>query len=229
MMNFRCIVLLASLLLVTGISEAGPRRHYTRSGCLPAVPSYSYQYLSFSAPIRAVSLAEVTVETAQREAIGGAALDGQPVNRGGRERIRHFSLSQRELRINHCSVSELAVVLHEDGYWTLSLRAVQNPAFIGTPGNKVSRLDGAIPVNGLETNQLLRNLFFVRIRGLGAFAHEPSAADVCLGKPVLVSLDAPSFWVQRGQPRSIWVKQVRPDVAKYFDLIDRVEVEFFYR
>jgi hypothetical protein len=37
------------------------------------------------------------------------------------------------------------------------------------------------------------------------------------------------FWVQRGNPYDFWARQPLPDVGRYFDLVDRVEVEFSYR
>ena len=50
-----------------------------------------------------------------------------------------------------------------------------------------------------------------------------------LGKPVLVELPTAMFWVQRGYPYDFFARQPQRDVAQYFDLIDRVEVEFSYR
>jgi hypothetical protein len=67
------------------------------------------------------------------------------------------------------------------------------------------------------------------VRCYGAFPLREEVPGLAPGKPVLFELPPASFWVQRGVPYDFWAKQPLPDVSQYFDLIDRVEVEFSYR
>ncbi len=53
-------------------------------------------------------------------------------------------------------------------------------------------------------------------------------ADETTGKPVLFELGPDRFWVQRGQPKDLWLRGTDKAVKRYFDLIDRVEIEFYY-
>jgi hypothetical protein len=81
-------------------------------------------------------------------------------------------------------------------------------------------------VEAVETNYLKRNQFYIRVRCYGNFALDEKQAA---GKPVLFEIVPAPFWVQRGQPYDFWTRQPQTLVRQYFDLIDRIEVEFYYR
>jgi hypothetical protein len=69
----------------------------------------------------------------------------------------------------------------------------------------------------------------VKLRCYGHYQAEEASADKTTGKPVLFQLGPKQFWVQRGQPKDYWFRGNKDDVTRYFDLIDRVEIELFYR
>jgi hypothetical protein len=132
--------------------------------------------------------------------------------------IELYQLDRPQLKIDQCEISQVALQLHDDGQWVLSLRADQNrrpetPA--GAPYNP--RL------------YIKRNQFTVRLRCLGAFKNEPVAGALAAGKPVLVDLDPEPFWVENGKPRYVRTVERSALVANHFADIDRVEIEFFYR
>lgn len=224
---------------VWGISGAVTDRHCTRPGCCPGLPCYQYQYGTSSPPSVAVSLIYVPID--QRPAFvpgvppAGLTVIPAPVVR---DRIKVFQLGQAKIQNDHCFLSRVALTLHESGLWTLSMQADQNPWMTGPrrevstavqlPG-AVSALTPPIPVGGKESNGLKRNQFVVRVRCYGSYPIMDVAPGVAPGKPVLFELPTAYFWVQRGIPYDFWAQQTLPQVSQFFDLVDRVEVEFSYR
>src|SRR5947199_159884 len=50
------------------------------------------------------------------------------------------------------------------------------------------------------------------------------------GRLVLETIDLPPFWVQRGEPLTYFEKvPPSPDLRKYRNQIERVEIQFYYR
>jgi hypothetical protein len=169
-------------------------------------------------------------------------------------RIKLFQFNQSTLQVDHCSISRMALTIQDNGLWRLSLQGDQNPVVeistglttvqpsstlnVGLPAPGKPPLPTA-PIRGLpavrlkNTNHLKRNLFVVRVRGLGAYT-EPipvPATPSIVGKPVLLDLEPIEFWVQNGVPYPLVAEAEHPypDVQRFFDLIDRVEIEFSYR
>src|SRR5262249_47803259 len=154
-----------------------------------------------------------------------------------RESVKLFQLSKPTVALDHCSLSRVALTLHETGEWSLSLRADQNPWMTG-PMREVSNpkqlqgvsaLRSTAPNLAKETDSLKRNQFFVKVRCYGSFKLKEELTATSPGKPVLVELPTAMFWVQRGYPYDLMEKKQMREIARYFDLIDRVEVEFSYR
>ena len=109
------------------------------------------------------------------------------------------------------------------------------PAPVVTQSGDV--LTDTVPIRALpkvqtkQTAHLKRNLFIIRLRGLGSFT-EPLATPPSIpsqGKPMLLSLEPIEFWVQNGVPYTLVLQGQHPDAANFFDKIDRVEIEFTYR
>lgn len=132
--------------------------------------------------------------------------------------IKLYLLNQSQLAINHCAVSQVALQIQENGTWVLSLRGDQNrrPA----PGEPA-------PYNPYL--HIKRNEFVVRLRCFGNFGTEPTETAVEVGKPVLADLGPLTFWVENGEPRYIRHAGHDDRIRKYHSLIERVELEFFYR
>jgi hypothetical protein len=129
-----------------------------------------------------------------------------------------YQLDQVGLAIDHCAITQVALQLHDDGRWVLSLRADQNrrPA------------EGA-PVVYNPFLHIKRNQFVVRLRCLGAARTPPLTGDLAAGRPVLADLGPVSFWVENGQPLPVRTGDSSPWVQEHFEDIDRIEIEFFYR
>ena len=196
--------------VVAGVALAGWTRHCTRPRLETGIPIRDYQYRSRSASVMALSKTAIPLE---READARRGL--QP------KEIQLFQWDRPSLQIDHCSISRVALQLHDDGSWVLSLRADQNrePEEPGTPEERESRF---------QTLHLKRNQFVVKLRCYGAYRLEEPRADETTGKPVLFELGPKRFWVQRAQPKDFWFRGNDDDVRRYFDLVDRVEIELFY-
>jgi hypothetical protein len=157
--------------------------------------------------------------------------------------IAYFQLKQASLVVDHCSISRVALAIQGDGSWALSLRADQNPQFgvdiplvaAGTPRPPRKAvvpqprpiLPGASPTTK-HTVHIKRNLFTVTVRAYGAFSDEANL-DASPGRPVLFELTPPPFWVQNGIPVFQEFRDKEELIRKYYDFVDRVEVELSYR
>jgi hypothetical protein len=126
-----------------------------------------------------------------------------------------FQLETARLQIDHCQISGVALQLFTNGDWVLSLRADQN---------RRDEINGFSP-----TMHIKRNQFFVRLRCLGQFAEAAGENSRDTGKPVLAVIQPNAFWGENGQPRYLREEGNQKEIAKHLELIDRVEVEFFYR
>src|SRR5262249_33729242 len=145
---------------------------HTRPGTLPGLPVHDYvpyQGLEVSRPAALVSQSGVLIEQVPGVA-NGATLPGP--------RARFYQLDQARLQLEHCFLSRVALTLHDNGDWILSLRADQNPWMTGprtvvsTPEQErgaVSALQPPIADTGRQTSQLRRNLFIVAVRAYGAY------------------------------------------------------------
>lgn len=211
---------------------AGWKCHKMHPGCLPGLPCNDYVYGNISPAVSVFSLDAVPFDS--RQPYGPGVPAGSPI----RDRVKVFQLSQPQIQNDHCFLRRVALTLEENGEWTLSLRADQNPWMTGplrevsnptpVPG-AVSALKSPEPNLGKETDGLKRNQFFVKVRCYANYPKPVSQAEAVSGKAVLVELPTAMFWVQRGYPYDFWARQSLPGVSRYFDLIDRVEVEFSYR
>ena len=137
--------------------------------------------------------------------------------------IRYWQSAQGELRVDHCAISQIAVWIDDQGFWSINLRAIQDP-FIG-------RDRQATP-----NARFLRNRFHVTIHAYGAYVIEETPALALLGKPELFRLEPSPFWVDRSQvkfhratgylhgaPRDFCVAELQQ-----LQFVDRLEVEFRY-
>ena len=137
--------------------------------------------------------------------------------------IRYWQSAQGELRVDHCAISQIAVWIDDQGFWSINLRAIQDP-FVG--------LDRQATPNA----RFLRNRFHVTIHAYGAYVIEETPALAPLGKPELFRLEPTPFWVDRSQvkfhratgylhgaPRDFCVAELQQ-----LQFVDRLEVEFRY-
>jgi len=192
-----------------GAAIAGVGRYCTRPQCQRGIPSYDYQYGSRSKTEKTLSYQALPLQ--QRNEKHEVVKD-----------LKHFQWKQATVRIDHCSISAPSLRLGTNGSWVLNLQADQNP-----PSDDVAA-PAATP-EGRYTAHLKRNQFVVTLRCYGPPNSEPTSADAPLGKPLLCVLGPTAFWVQRGRTQDVCKQGLSPCVEKYFNMIDRVEIEFYYR
>lgn len=206
----------------TGILQAPEWRHGrpARPGTLPGIPDYAYTPGPMAKPAVAV-LSLVRIPAGR---IAGA----EPLPRGTHP-AQMYQLPVQRMQADHCYLSRVAVALHDDGAYQLSFRADQNPRAGGdSPLVPTEFTEG--PRLTEQTAHLKRNLFLVRVRGYagsGGVSGERPGPD--LGRPAVWELAVEPFWVQNGEPYPGLVSGRSEMVRRYFEYIDRVEVEFTYR
>ena len=234
----RTFIAAAVTALTTAVGAAGSRQTVSRFRTRPKVvcelPDRDYVHGGPSQPALAVSM------TAQLLRVPDVPANTLPSG----HQMYYYQLKQNEVRVDHCSISRVALAIRDDGYWTLSLRADQN---LGTaaegPLVAVGRptppqtttipqvhhiLPGSSPTTKF-TAHIKRNLFIVRIRGYPAFRTEAADAGGPPGRPALFELTPDPFWVQREVPYFPRFQGAEADIAEFYKTIDRVEVELSYR
>jgi hypothetical protein len=222
------------------VGAGGVHRHHARPRALPGIPARDYQTSAgpLPKPVVALSSAATPMGLGEPSSAPGAASMALLAGRNEtavRPRTKYYQFAPATLQVDHCMISRIAVTLQEDGAWRLNLQADQNPGgqepAAATLPVTMSASQGSVAGITRHTLYVKRNLFIITVRGLGANS-EPlplAGAPGAQGKPVLLSLAPITFWVQRGIPRTLTLEGAHPDAQDFFDLIDRVEIEFTYR
>lgn len=136
----------------------------------------------------------------------------------------YYQLAQASVTVDHCSISRVVLTTWDTGAWSLDFRADQNPS---GPLKPPLVLPGASSPAQF-TAHIKRNLFTVRVRGLGASAAQ-GTPNLSIGRPVLFELAPEPFWVQRGVPVLQRFQGIDPQLARFLPQADRIEVELSYR
>lgn len=174
------------------------------------LPNHPYQRARTTNPVSTVSLTAVAAPNVAPLPEQGAA---GPVSKT--LRVKQFQMNAAEVRVDHCALTRVSVVLVEDGTWIVAATAEQNP-------NSVDAKEQPRFV------ELKRNRFHVVVRGVGLSTQAESPQTAVLGKPEYCRLAPTPFWVERGEKQSLRWPGRDADVQRYFDLIDRVEVDLSY-
>lgn len=211
---------------------AAPCYRLTHPQLPGGIPVREYQYKRFSQPQRAVSAVGILVREPAAVAAAAAATGNLPPSvlvmaaATTDNPVKAYQFVDRpRLIIDHCSVSQLSVLLYKSGGWTVSLRADQNPVQLEPPLLE-QRVTTAEPVRKF-TAHLQRNQFVVRIQCYGGNA--PAPVGTLLGPPVMIPLEPRPFWVQKETPYWFVDRGSEVGIREYFDSIDHVELEFSYR
>lgn len=247
-------MMLTAVMIALCAAPGWPYRH-TRphvSKDLPrdtfGMPRRDYQYHHYSPTATLMSLAATSLPDVEAVATVIDPLTGQ----SRRVRTKLFQFIPSSMEIDHCSLSRLAVTIDSMGRWSLSLRADQNPQ--ATRGERfIPAVPDDLRDQVLQTSHLMRNLFLVNFRvlptiptritdtGRSVTKPELNAEDTVLdvvdlprvvdrlGEPTLFAATITPFWVQRGQPLTKRVTGQDPELARIFDMIERVEIEFRYQ
>jgi hypothetical protein len=135
--------------------------------------------------------------------------------------MRSYQL-QSDLSYQQCAIRHVVVTLEQTAVGikaTVSYLGVQNPAL-------------ADPKLQAIISTIKRNRFHVRVLALSSATPTPAAAAAPVAKvgaTVLFTLETEPQWFERGEMRFVQLQcPERPDLRPYFDLVDRLEVEFQY-
>lgn len=218
------LVILAFGLLAVA---AAPHYHRTRPCVRCSIPDRDYLYGNFSQPLISLSSTPVVLTDLLAEGSKGALYSAPAAARAEgdrpKQRAKSFQFVKNPtLTIDHCSISQMSVLLHESGRFTVSLRADQNP-----PGEQQPLNVTTIEPNRRFTYHLKRNQFHVVARCYVDYG--PVRPNALLGKPMVIQLPIDPFWVQKEEPYQLFESDFHPHVQQYFDSIDRVEIEFAYK
>ena len=203
----------AMLLLAVIAMGSNWIRPVTRPRLQPGIPERPYQTLDPSSPpvplpVVGVSMGPIPITIA-----------------GSTKKTKSYAMDRATLITLHCSISQVAFTIDEDGNWIFNCQADQNPWFSREP----SRLPPPEIRDELkvETNHLLRNEFSIRVRCLG---NAPVGENLKItGRPVLAEIRLDPFWVQRGVPFPVRKEGQHNGLKTYHPAIDRVEIELSIR
>lgn len=206
----RRTVILSLVLAGGAVAWAGDpgfyrRRAHVRCG-IPGWPGYGVQ--EFQKPVLGETDAVLWLELT--DARQGSSLAAPAPER----RVRIYQ-GAKDLVVDHCTVSRLALAIDETGQWTASLTAEQNPfIMVGTERQ-------ATPAA-----RFLRNEFHLQLRGVAlAKAADPDRIAV-IGQPEMFCITLQPFWLTReSRERISQVGRLTPRQLQQLPLVDRVEVE----
>jgi hypothetical protein len=210
---------------------------HRRLKCSPGIATRDYQHRNLSQTISAISALAVPMGSftprsrlVELGLVGGVVDGATPPPLGARAKMFQF-VDPTSLRIDHCSISHMAAVLDEEGRWVASLRADQNPIVVRDRRNLV---DGVvvddIRRSVLQTRQILRNRFHVRIAGY-SWPEGQNVVDAdAATHPEIFEIVLTPFWVQRGEPRRLLCSGAMPpaEAARAYALVDRIGIDFAY-
>lgn len=220
------------VLSATSVGAAGKlivHRGMTRPPCRTAIPAEDYQYRNRSRSLTAISqtaiLARGSAQDTERFITDArkvaeqtlSAEDGWRLLDPNAHSTTLFQLKESRLRINHCELSRVALLLDDQGRWLFSARGDQNLVHPDDPATYRPRL------------HLRRNEFVVYLRCYGGFGNTRQALEQEAGQPMLAELGPFEFWVENGQPRYFRDEGCCRALQDRLPLIDRLEIEFFYR
>jgi len=216
------IAVSVSIISIVAVAAA-PTFHRTRPAVRCDIPVRDYQYAKLSQPLRSLSNVPIVISVPLKDFYGTAPVDLRGPADGKQLTVKSFQFVKDPiLQSDHCSVSQMSVLLHESGRWTISLQANQNPV---NP-RQILDVTTAQPKQ-LFTDHLQRNEFHVVARCYSQYG--PGDSNGLLGKPLVFPLLVRPFMVQRQQPYALFETGFHPDVQQYFGSIDRVEIEFAYK
>jgi hypothetical protein len=182
------------------------RRARVRCG-LP--PCYEYENRTLSKGM--VGESSATLWLQQEGPLPNSTLSATSPGR----RLRVWQGGGTALKVGHCSISKVAVWIDENGTWTTSLQAVQDPFIVN--GNDRQATPAA---------RFVRNGFHVTIRGYGlAKVADPNRAAQ-VGQPEMFCIDVPPFWVSRDSTERVSeTGMLTMEQRERLPLVDRLEVE----
>lgn len=204
-----------SVLLIGAVAASAgdllPYHRRARINC-GLSPCYDYRPRSLSgADVRETS---ATVFLDQVAAPPNSSL----ANDDPMRRLRIWQVVDRDLTVDHCSASGIAIWIDESGRWSVNLKATQSPFVVNGPDRQAT-----------PATRFLRNKFYLKLRAHGlAKTADPNRTST-VGQPEIFAIDLNPFWVERDTTIR-WSQSgvLTPEQLARLPLVDRMEVEFRY-
>ncbi|QDV52203.1 hypothetical protein [Gimesia fumaroli] len=171
----------------------------------------SYRYQATNAtPVSSITYAVLNLTDAEVD-LSSNSLTTEPVI------TKIYQQSASSMNLNHCAISNTAVMLQENGSWSINLRATQDPKLVPNTQRPIFQ-------------RFRRNKFYVTFRGLGSVSGTTSPESDDLGRPVLFEQKLEGFWVEQGQTRYLFEQSKKKDlrIKDFYNHISRVELLFHY-
>lgn len=201
------IVLLGTVAATAGDLLPYHRRARVRCGA-PAI--YEYEHKSTSLPDLRETSATLTLVAVQPPT-NSVLTSADP-----RRTVRFWQVVDRPLKLDHCSLSGIAVWIDETGSWSASMTATQQP-YVG-PGRQAT-----------PAVRFLRNKFHVKVHAYGLAKVQSGDRASMVGQPEIFCMCLNPFWVDREQ---VLIHndggRLTDDQLQRLPLVDRLVVEFRY-
>lgn len=202
----RYLSILAYIVLIGATAIAGDLLRRTEARRFYSLPGHEYRGPQASNPVTGVS--QLAIPLTYSRTIGHS--DNEEV-----VRIKVFQMDSSELRNNHCQLTKVALTIHQDGKWTMNFTATQNPDLLPSYLRpSFERFD--------------RNLFCVSVYGEALYKIGEST-DSPVGKPELFHIFLQPYVIEKRQSTRLVYSGESREISRYFDIIDRVEVDLRYR
>ncbi|MFN0054898.1 MAG: hypothetical protein ACKV0T_22230 [Planctomycetales bacterium] len=221
----RAVTIAGLLLVLTAAALGGHHRMKARRHC--GIPGeYAYGVVAAKPPARAVSSTATLLrgDSPATTPNSAATLPGATATA-----VKSYQLESSSLQVDHCAISRLAVLLDRNGRCRISMQVDQNTKETAARAANPRPNDASQQISNVQTNHQKRNEFHVVVRGYGNSPLKEDPASVPLGKPLVFRVEVCPFWVQNGESRDVVVEVPSDNVREYFDLVDRLEVDFWYR
>ena len=207
-MKSRIVLRLLGIATLLVVTAAPTYYHRTRPRDCCGIPIRDYQLHSFSPTTTSPSNVPLLL---------------RPVDPTGSRQVKAFQfVEQARVTIDHCAVSNISVLLQQDGRWTLS--------FVGHHNNPqdtdVANSNLTAEPADKQSSFVKRNAFHVSLR---CYVRHSASANSDLGQAVVFPLQVKPVWVQSGLPRDYFATGADPRVGEFFAEIDRIEFDFRYR
>jgi hypothetical protein len=211
----KVLIIPAGVLVTAGLALGGDhwrcRARPVRNFC--HLPCYDYRGKTPGNPDQQTTFAAIPLTFNQEIVEGGVVVSDEPgIARTKKMAVKVFQLSTSEIRVKHCRLTQVAITVVEDGTWTINCIAEQNPALVDDQERP--------PLFNFK-----RNRFFVDFRGVGVSEPNDPPNTRVVGQPQLFQITPEAFWVEAGQKRVMrWTGQ-SPDADRFFELVNRVDVD----
>lgn len=175
------------------------------------LPCYDYRAKSPGNPAQQTTTAAIELTLDEKVVEEGEA--GLP--RTTQKAVKVFQLATSEIRVQHCRLSQFTMTVVEDGTWTVNCIAEQNPNLVASAERP--------PLFNFK-----RNKFFVDVRGVNMSQLSEPPAERVVGQPQLFKISPNAFWLGAGEKKVMRWTGDSSEAGRFFELVNRVDVDLRY-